>query len=250
MFGMLVLELNSHCNRACSWCMRHGDRKGRRFSEFGDQVRATMPTEQCERMLKEAAEAGFRSWVTFYLMSEPYLDERLVPMARLARSLGMKPFVNTNGDVLRKRPDLLDASREVFEFVQVGIYVSGAQAQTDIARWKARLGTVAQFKTLDQMGPRPHVARVGKTFPAAPCARPKEKLIVQYDGSCPLCCYDINTEFGLPNAFDIPLLELWNHPLREALACDLSKANGRRSYPLCSTCPMPERGFPDPFGDP
>jgi hypothetical protein len=230
--------------------MRQGDLAGRRFTDDGLAVRGQMPSSECERMLKQAHDMGFRSWVTFYLMSEPFLDDRLIDMAQLAKSLGMRPFVNTNGDALRKRPDLLNASKQVFEFVQVGIYEPDPKkAQSDLVMWQRLLGPKLQTKRLSEMGPRPHVPRIGQSFPEATCWRPNEKLIVQYDGSSPLCCYDINAQWNLPNAFEVSLKDLWHNEARGTAAEILSKKGGRSAYDLCATCPMPARGFPKPFED-
>jgi len=249
-FGMLVLELTSHCNRSCPWCMRQGDLTSRRFTDTGQPVRKRMPTAECERLLREASELNFRGAVTFYLMSEPYLDERLLDFAEIAKGYGMFTFVNTNGDVLRKRPDLIERSKKAFGWVQVGIYEQDAEkARESVAWWKSKLGAVARFKTLSEMGPRPHVPRRGVIHSEASCFRPHEKLIVQYDGSMPLCCYDINTEFGLPNAFDVRLRDAWDCEARRKAARVLEKRGGRKHFELCSTCPMPESGFPKGFED-
>lgn len=246
-FGMLVLELTSECNRACSFCMRQGDLRQRRFDDFGNPVRGKMPTEQCNRLLEEASQLGFKGWVTFYLVSEPYLDDRLLPMAAKAKSLGMRPFVNTNGDRLRKSPDLIKDSRQIFEFVQVGIYLPDkAKAAEDEAWWRSQLGPKAQFKRMKEIGPRPHVVKQGQTYSSDACFRPSEKMIVQYDGSCPLCCYDINTEFGLPNAFECELDAAWHHPSRILASHHLSQGH-RSRYILCASCPMPAQGFPPGF---
>ena len=246
MYGMLVVEINSHCNRACSWCMRHGDTQERRFTDSGLPVISKMPSKRVEDLLLEASEMHFAGPVTFYLMSEPYLDDRLVEFSKRARELGMKPFINTNGDALRKSPQLLQGS-SVFEWVEVGVYESDpAKASKEVAWWRSVLPNV-RFKGLDQMGPRPHVPRLGRTFPDAKCLRPAEKLIIQYDGSSPLCCYDINTEFELPNAFSTSLEQLWYCEQRQDAYTRLAMGQ-RRDFRICSTCPMPETGFPEPFG--
>jgi hypothetical protein len=241
LFGMLVLELQSRCDRNCWFCMRQSS--GARL-----RVREAMPTAEARRILWEASEMGFRSWVTFYLLSEPFLDNRLIEMARYARKLGMRPFVNTNGDVLRASPALRKLAVSVFEHIEVGLYRRATEAK-DEQFWRSELGGKAVFKRMSAIGPRPHVPREAPTFPEAKCLRPLEKLVVQYDGRASLCCYDIDAAFAIPNAFVCSVEQLWHAPARVEAYRALAKPGGRKEFQLCRECVMPEVGMPRPFGD-
>lgn len=240
LYGMLVLELHSRCDRNCWFCMRQSS--GARL-----RVRESMPTNEARRILWEASEMGFRSWVTFYLLSEPFLDPRLIELAQYARKLGMRPFVNTNGDALRAKPALQRQAAQTFEHVEIGLYRRATEA-ADEAFWRSVLGSKAVFKRMTSIGPRPHVPREAPTFPEAKCLRPLEKLVVQYDGRASLCCYDIDAEFAIPNAFVASVNEVWNAPARVEAYQKLSKPGGRKEFPLCTGCVMPETGVPKPFG--
>lgn len=180
-------------------------------------------------------------------MSEPFLDPRLLDMARAARNLGMRPYEHTNGDVLRRKPELCREAAEVFEWIVIGIYepLEGAELEREQAFWMERLaGTQLRFSMGSYVFPRsetPYDARMFReksTYPKGPCFRPLQRLIVHYDGNVALCCEDMKDEFGLANAFELPIEEIWNSERHLSIVKNLQK--GRRElYPLCSQCPMP-----------
>jgi hypothetical protein len=243
-FGMLVLETHSYCNRRCKHCIRQTDPGSKRFVE-GAAVRALVPIGTVESMLRQAKQMGFSGPVSLYYFSEPFFDDRIIHFAKLARKFGMRPRVATNGDVLRKDSALAKAC-SVFSIVQVSLYAANDAAAVARAKayWRQRLPCPVVFQVPAAIGDRPHLPPGAfgqrRTYPTSVCRRPIEKLIVQYDGSLPICCFDAGAEIVPGNAFEIGLAAAWESTQRMEAIEDL-RLGKRQKYPLCEGCPMPPR---------
>jgi MoaA/NifB/PqqE/SkfB family radical SAM enzyme len=122
LFQRVVIELQSNCNRDCYFCCRQSDTSGKRRTSAGNKVSKSMPTEIVMKLLDELESLSFKGYITFHHLSEAFLDERLIQIATDARTRGMRPYVHTNGDVLRNDEELCKKSAEVFEYVVVGLY--------------------------------------------------------------------------------------------------------------------------------
>lgn len=238
-FGRLLLELQSNCNRDCFFCPRHGDDSGKRVTADGSRVIEAMPTDAALRILDEAERMGFRGRVNFHHLSEPFLDKRLVDMAKEASKRGMHPYVNSNGDPLRSNEDLCRRAASVMEKINIGLYdcKTPEEMERQKAFWRERLqGTQVTFSTAAQ-NPRPRsfLELNALSYPDGPCTRPLARLIVHYDGSTALCCEDMKDEFELGNAFDLGVEDVWFSARHRRIVQDLLE--GRRAgHPLCARC--------------
>jgi len=254
LFRELTIELHSHCNRDCFFCCRHSDTSGHRKKPDGTPVRKSMPTEMVEKTLLDAQRMDYRGPVCFHHFSEPFLDDRLLGFARMARELGMRPFEHTNGDVLRKNKELRKEAKSAFEYLVVGIYdlETNEEREREVAWWRKELGNRVRFMHTGKMVVRGHhteknldgyEAARGKrpglpTYPNGRCIRPPLRLMLHYTGNMVLCCEDMLEEFELGSAFDTPLEELWHSPRHTEVVEHLT-TGPRSRYRLCSTCPMP-----------
>ena len=72
----------------------------RKFSD-GKSVRGSMPTEKVMILFDELESLGLKEYITFHHLSEAFLDKRLIEIAKEAKHRGMRPYVHTNGDVLK-----------------------------------------------------------------------------------------------------------------------------------------------------
>lgn len=256
LFRRILLELQSNCNRSCFFCNRPWDDSGKRIDENGGHVLRSMPTEHAVRIMREAAALGFRGKIAFHHMSEPFLDPRIIDMAREARRFGFRPYEHTNGDLLRKDDALCREAVDVFEYIVVGLYDYKTESERDaeIAFWRDRLkGTDVRFSLGERVFPRNltpmdgRMFREKEPFPGGVCRRPLERLIVHYDGNVALCCEDMKDDFELGNAFDDSVEELWYSERHVNIIRDLE--NGRREkYKLCAGCPIPPPADPTLFG--
>ena len=139
-----------------------------------------MPFERMTLLFDELSSMGFRGYITFHQLSEAFLDKRLIGIARDARSRGMKPFVHTNGDVLRNDEALCREAAEVFEYIVVGLYdyETEEEKQREKEFWKMRLnGTEVMFSLVENVYVRTHSPRnsqmnaiIRQTHPNDVCA--------------------------------------------------------------------------------
>jgi radical SAM protein with 4Fe4S-binding SPASM domain len=220
-----------------------------------------MPTAKILEILDQARDMGFQGSVCFHFYSEPFLDDRSVLLAREARGRGLRPFVHTNGDVLRRDPELCRLAETEYEYVVIGIYdYQSREALEESKRyWRERLPRAdLRFSYIGDVPPRvaptmaipraivPPDSRVlipDLVFANAPCHRPLSRMIIRYDGEMSLCCEDTRGEFRLGNVYEATLEELWHSERHIKLVRDLITGH-REAFGLCRGCPLSPTGPP------
>jgi radical SAM protein with 4Fe4S-binding SPASM domain len=259
LFERLQIESQANCNRACWFCPRTYDRSGKYLDESGASVSHRMPTETILDLLEQAAALGFRGRVGFHHYSEPLLDRRNVMLAREARASGMRPYLHTNGDVLRHNDELCREVVDVYELIVVGVYDYDCNDELEAEKryWRRRLdGANLEFSPIARTGARaahsigvpralvpsdPRMAAPDLTFAAGPCHRPLVRMIVQHDGEMSNCCEDTQGAFRLGNVHESSLEELWFSERHIRIVEDLL-AGHRERHGLCRNCPLPPTG--------
>ncbi len=264
LFERLQIESQSNCNRSCWFCPRTYDRSGKYLDADGAPVFNEMPTRKILNLLDQARAMGFQGSVAFYHYSEPLLDKRNIMLAREARRRGMKPYLHTNGDVLKHDDALCEAVRRVYEFIVVGLYDYQCNDELEEAKlyWQGRLaGADVKFSPIGISGARsaysigvpralvPNDKRMAVPdliYINAPCHRPLIRMLIQHDGEMCHCCEDIYGAFKLGNVYERSLEELW-FSQRHVEIIQTLLAGRREHYDLCRKCPMSPTG-PAPTG--
>jgi radical SAM protein with 4Fe4S-binding SPASM domain len=265
LFERLLIESQSNCNRSCWFCPRTYDRTGKYLEAAGDAVLKQMPMDKILDLLDQARELGFRGGVGFHHFSEPLLDKRNLVLAQEAKKRGMRPYLHTNGDVLRRDEKLCHEVKLVYERIVVGLYDYETDRELDEAKryWRERLaGANLSFSAIGVAGARsayslgipkalvpsdPRMAAPDLIFPNGPCHRPLIRMIVQYDGTVCHCCEDTSGAFELGNVYRNSLRELWFADHHVRVIEDLT-TGWRAKYELCRNCPLPPTG-PTPAGE-
>jgi radical SAM protein with 4Fe4S-binding SPASM domain len=259
MFERLQIESQSNCNRTCWFCSRTYDRSGRYLDAADKSVFDRMPTEKILDLLDQARAMGFQGRVAFHHYSEPLLDDRNIALAREARKRGLKPYLHTNGDVLRHNLELCQEVKKVYGLIVIGLYDYRTNEELKEAKryWCDRLaGATLRFSAIGLAGaksaysmgvPKALVPSDGRmaipdlTYPNAPCHRPLIRMIVQHNGEMCNCCEDTSGAFSLGNVYRSSLKELWFSPRHLEIVRNL--VGGRREkYSLCRICPMSPTG--------
>ena len=259
LFQRVVIELQSHCNRSCYFCSRESDTTGKRKSADGKSVVQSMPTEKVMALLDELAALGFTGYITFHQLSEAFLDRRLMEVAREAKRRGMKPYIHTNGDVLRQDATLCAEAAALFRYIVVGLYdyTSEKEKEAEKEFWKARLrGTDVMFSLAENAYVRTHSAanaemakRERLTHPTAICTDPLKYLMIHYNGDIAYCCEDMYGELSKLNIFETSIREAWYCDRHRTIAERLLLGD-RQDFALCSTCTMgPGRYSRNPMRD-
>lgn len=256
LFERLQIESQSNCNRSCWFCPRTYDRTGKYLDAEGRPVINQMPTEKIIELLDQAQAMGFQGRVAFYHYSEPLLDKRNIMLAREARRRGMKPYLHTNGDVLRHDDALCAHVKKAYGLIVVGLYDYKTNEELEDAKryWQARLaGANLEFSPIGTSGARlaysigvPRVlvppdrrmATPDFTYTNAPCHRPLIRMLIQYDGEVCNCCEDTYGAFKLGNVFQSSIGDLWFSENHIRIVQELI-AGYRHRHQLCRHCPLP-----------
>lgn len=264
LFERLQIESQSNCNRSCWFCPRTYDQSGRYLNSSGKPVIRQMPTAKILDLLDQARALGFRGRVGFHHYSEPLLDKRNIALARAAVERGMKPYLHTNGDVLKRDEGLCVEVREVYRIIVVGLYDYQSNEELEESKrfWRERLaGADLDFSPIGLSGVRsahsigvpralvPTDSRMAVpdlTFSNAPCHRPLIRMIIQYDGEMCNCCEDTHGAFEMGNVYRYSLEDLWFSERHVRVIQDLISGH-RENYALCLNCPLPPTG-PAPAG--
>jgi MoaA/NifB/PqqE/SkfB family radical SAM enzyme len=247
LFQRVVVELQSHCNRSCYFCCRESDSIGKRKNPDGSSVKIAMPTEQVIHIFDELESLGFTGHITFHQLSEAFLDKRLITLAREARRRGMRPYVHTNGDVLKESESLSRESAEVFEYIVIGLYdyTSIAEREAEKLFWESRLqGTLVLFSLAENIYSRTHSPKnehmsavVRHTHPNAVCAQPLMYLLIHYNGDVACCCEDMYGELLRFNVFESSIREVWRSKRHAEVVTALARGE-RSKFQLCKNCTM------------
>jgi radical SAM protein with 4Fe4S-binding SPASM domain len=214
-----------------------------------------MPTEKILEILDQAQHMGFRGGVAFHYYSEPLLDDRNLLFAGEGKRRGMKPYLHTNGDVLKHKPNLCAEVQNVYSRVVVGLYDyrTNDELEEEKQYWRARLDRVDLSFSYIPDSPAGTVRSIGVprallpsnarfivpdlTYPNGPCHRPLIRMIIQYDGEMCNCCEDTHGTFELGNIFRQSLKELWFSQRHIKIISELMVGR-RESFDLCKICPM------------
>jgi radical SAM protein with 4Fe4S-binding SPASM domain len=256
LFERLQIESQSNCNRSCWFCPRTYDRSGKYYDAAGNTIVNEMPTKKIIDLLDQAQAMGFQERVAFYHYSEPLLDRRNIMLAREAQRRGMKPYLHTNGDVLKHDDGLCRDVKSVYSLIVVGLYDYQTNEELAAAKayWQDKLaGTTIEFSPIGVAGARsaksigvpralvPSDSRMAAPdlrYVNAPCHRPLIRMLIQHDGEVCLCCEDTSGAFQLGNVYDRSIEELWFSE-RHVEIIETLIAGRREDYDLCRNCPMP-----------
>ena len=248
-WARMGIEIHSDCNRECSFCPRYGDNTGIRKDPNGEHVRKTMPIEKIFDVIDQAEKLGFKGMIGFHRLSEPFLDKRYIEIATYAKQKGMKVYENSNGDVLRKNPDLIAELDGLLDEIKIGLYdyKNKEEKKEQMKFWKnsfkktnvtfsfaAEFPWVRKDSKLDLDGKGSIFFKRRKY----PCHWPIIGLLIRYDGRVQLCCEDNQCDFSLGNVFDLSIEEIWWSQKHIDIINVLKSSGSRNKYPLCKDCKL------------
>lgn len=240
LFDELNIETQSTCNRTCPTCLRQSyPAKAALIERFA--VRQ-MPDALVYSLLEQAAALDFHGRICMQHFNEPLQDARIAAFGRYAKSLDVFTggvYLNTNGDYLtQERAAELDGA---FDWLNVALY-GGNKAQraaryTDWFR-ETSLTFTAGEHVVSHFSPFTNLQTEITAAQMQPCERECQmRCIIGYDGRMMLCCEDIGAEYGLGNAHDTPLADLWFGARHTAILETLQQPGGRLAYDYCRICP-------------
>ena len=239
----LCVEISSYCNHNCKECPRTLDPTRSRWHPDGSPIMDRMPTKLVEDLIDQAAELGWRGPIHFSHYSEPLWDDRFTHFCRYAISKGLKPELFTNGSLLT--PELVAEIDGLVPYVVISFDSPGSQ---DYWQGRFKKSKVRITKAYQVLIWNPNTKLLNAAIMRArgtPCTGPPLVAFrINYDGQMSMCYADFNNEFGLLNATDHSLEELWFGEEHVRAVREMARPGSREKRALCRVCPsvFPDKG--------
>jgi len=221
MFTNIEIEINSHCNRRCSYCPNSEYGRGKHFMDFA----------LYQKIINELSSMDFSGIISPHLYGEPLLHPKLSEHVRYAKQKlpNIKFRVFTNGDflTLNKHHELVDSG--VSEFI-----VTAHDEKTYEKIAALNLDKVILLKIDDHcLMNRGGFVDV-KVVTAVCCNYPSEFFVINYKGEVVLCCNDFLCENVMGDLKDELIIEAYHSSKFKNLRTQLN--NGEFNIGLCKKC--------------
>lgn len=236
---MISIEINSHCNRACSYCP----------NAVAPQTARLIKEDVFKYIVHRIAEIDYSGVIDFIFFSEPTLHPKLEEYIRYVKSQVPKciPRICTNGDLL--------TTAKVRALENAGldrIYVMRHVPTPE--------GWVNRIRTLDEEFPglfvRMDIEELEKTqglnhyggvvqvkkvmggernLDGSPSCRVHTHVAqITIDGDWNLCCTDFGKTFQFGSLLERSIMEIWND--HKFVAMRSSLRSGNPVLEVCKTC--------------
>ncbi len=233
----LSIETQAFCNHLCGQCPRNLDPTRSRWHRDGSPIMDKMPTKMVERLIDEAAEMGWRGPIHFSHYSEPLVDDRFIHFCKYALAKGLKPELYTNGSLLT--PELIRELNPILPYVVISFNSPGSQRYWNSRFNGPRVKVDSAYQVLIW---NPNTEQLNAAIARAkgtPCTGPPLIAFrINYDGQMSMCYADFNNEFGLLNATDHSLEDLWFGEEHTRAVKEMAIPGSRAKRKLCSVCPQ------------
>jgi radical SAM protein with 4Fe4S-binding SPASM domain len=233
MFRSVELEVNSMCNRKCSYC---------------PNVSAQRPTGYMtetlfQKIISDLADVNFDGNVAFHFYGEPLLDKRLLSFVEytVRHVPGCRPLIYSNGDFLT-----LDLFREYIKWGRTKFLITqhdnrlppNLQAIMTEASAEERDHIAIRFANDIEMMNRSGLIKTmsvpGEPL-GVPCDAPLATMVITMNGNVVLCCNDYLETEVIGNVATYSLREIWCSEPFERFRNALSKGD-RTASKLCVSC--------------
>lgn len=230
MFGQVHLEVNTDCNRACSYCS---------VSVF-PKTQKLIDMELYQKVIDELVGINYRGRISPNLSSEPMLHPRLPELMEYARRVkNARLVLYTNGDFLdRRRFDILKKTG-VDEFI---ITQHGENAPKPLTELMESLADdemkMVTYQTLAGVnlfnrGIPGLIPSERRTVPN-PCFVADYELTVLVNGEVAQCGNDFRGEHVFGNVRDGSIMNIWNSPDYKTFRTEVRRS--QFNHDVCQRC--------------
>ena len=233
MFRNVELEINSMCNRRCSYCP----------NAVSNRPLGYMPESLFHKIIRELAEMDYDGMVAYHFYGEPLLDKRLLDFVAYTASRVPKcrPVIYSNGDFLT-----LESFRQ---FIKAGLWSFWITQHdssippnlqhildkaTELEKEHIDIHFPGQIGLMNRSGLIPTMPIPLKPLPV-PCDWPLGNLVITMTGNAVLCCNDYFETEVIGNVAKQSLCEIWCSERYEAFRSALSRGD-RSVSQLCMRC--------------
>ncbi|MEN3262779.1 radical SAM/SPASM domain-containing protein [Sodalis endosymbiont of Spalangia cameroni] len=220
MFTMVEIEINSRCNRRCTYCPN--------VVAPRDAPKVMKPA-QFDSILDRLEECHFNGRLSYHFYNEPLLHPRLPQfVARVTERLpAVRQILYSNGDYLTDEKYRLLYDNGIKHFI-----ITQHDGQPGEAKPALTWLIPDQLQLTNRAG---NVAAGPEIGTHHPCYAPSDMLIITITGNVVLCYEDNREEVVFGNVFTTPIMAIWDAPAfreaREALA-----RGNRNATPICRRC--------------
>lgn len=226
------LEINTHCNRRCSYCPNLTKMKPARY----------MNDEDYKKIIDELAQYNYRGELSPSFYGEPMMDKRIYRFMEYARKKLAKAtiIINTNGDFLTPEnlmqlsengvdlffvsqhdPEPSSAIKRICDYVKDR---PALKSKVAVTNW------TAPSRMLSNRGGLVEDRRV-RFMPKYGCFRSR-RVTITYDGSMVMCCEDFASSFVFGNVLKNEFMNIWQDGLKLRKEIFL----GNYTEPICRIC--------------
>ena len=219
------LEVNSRCNRKCSYCPV-----------------SIMPFPQVPRLIQERVlsafierlkEIDFDGRISFHFYNEPLIHKDLEGIVRrvLRAVPKCRPVLFTNGDLLTQQryDSLVDAGLQM-------IVITSHSGKSHPPRPKQIVQFSHDLVLTNRGGKMEDLPRATEWDFSQRCYAPSEMLIVTITGEVVLCYEDADRSHVMGNICDQSIIEIWNSKNYSRVRAELEAGNRKGACEMCMHC--------------
>lgn len=219
-FKMVEIEINTHCNRRCSYCPQGipGYRKPGKF----------MSVENFRHIMLSLKEANYSGRLSYHFFNEPLLHPKLYEIVACAKEIlpETHQVIFTNGDLLS------DIKFQKLRELGVDKLVVTAHSGKIFPEREGQINLTPKDLHLTNRGGKV-LEKI--TTMQAPCFAPSTMMIVGYNGDVILCYEDSDRTTTFGNLLESSVEEIWNSPFAVEVRNRLEKGD-RTVRKVCSEC--------------
>ena len=233
MFRSVELEINSMCNRRCSYCPNVSTQRPTGY----------MAESLFQKIIADLGEMNFGGNVSYHFYGEPLLDKRLLGFVEytVRHVPRCRPLIYSNGDFLT-----LDLFREYIKWGRTRFWITqhdnqmppNLQAILTEASAEEQDHIVVRFANDRRMTNRSGLIKT-MTVPREPlempCDWPLAAMVITMNGNVVPCCNDYLETEVIGNVTTHSLREIWCSQPFERFRSALSKGD-RTASKLCVSC--------------
>lgn len=230
LFASVHLEVNTDCNRRCSYCSNFLFPKPQEY----------MDESLYKKIVDELANINYRGQISLNLSSEPTLHPKLPALFEYARKVvNARLVLYTDGDFLNRKKfdELKKAGVDAFIITQHGENAPRALTElmaglTDDERRIVTYQTLAGFNLFNRG--IPGLIPLDRRTVPNPCFVADYDLTILVNGDVTQCGNDFRGEHIFGNVGERPILDIWNSPDFKAFRGEVRR--GQFNHDVCKRC--------------
>lgn len=233
MFKAVELEINSMCNRACTYCP----------NSFAKRPKGYMDEALFRKIIDELAEIDFDGRISYHFYGEPMLDERLPEFIEYTRKCVPRSYteIYSNGDYLNVENFRFYVERGLDKFLITqhdNEMTPALQEIMDTITEEEKKHITIRFAKdrylINRSGLITSLQVVNEPLKEV-CDWPLNIMVITMAGNVVLCCNDYFETEVIGNVQSRSLRDVWVDPQYVAFRAALSRGD-RAVSKLCKDC--------------